>query len=279
MAISLKHKFTSPKIDGPDATLVQPSNWNDEHELLQLTARILGRLSPGDGATEELTAGDLRQFLLEDDQAAARTALGATAIGEAIFTAADEAAVRNAIGFSAAVDAIFTANPYFAKVIGEPFPLWTHLSGVIPPNNSGAQKYIRLRAGQSYNSGLLASESVSGSSPLVQATAVIAVGPLAGQTVRLLETEQSFLRAGSSGSFQQDQMQTITGSFQRGDTTSFTSGSGAFSLSGTGRRTTSSQTNNGSNTVNFNSSNSSGSRTGSETRPKNVQASYYMRIV
>jgi hypothetical protein len=29
MAGKLKHKFTSPKSDGPDATLVRPSNWND----------------------------------------------------------------------------------------------------------------------------------------------------------------------------------------------------------------------------------------------------------
>ena len=27
------HRFTSPKPDGPDATLVKPSNWNDQHSI------------------------------------------------------------------------------------------------------------------------------------------------------------------------------------------------------------------------------------------------------
>jgi hypothetical protein len=33
MANVIKHKFTSPKADGGDATLIRPSNWNDEHAL------------------------------------------------------------------------------------------------------------------------------------------------------------------------------------------------------------------------------------------------------
>lgn len=57
MTVSLKHAFTSAKADGPDATQVQPSNWNAEHTLTCATAKILGRTTAGDGAVEELTAG------------------------------------------------------------------------------------------------------------------------------------------------------------------------------------------------------------------------------
>jgi len=57
MAVSLKHAFTSAKADGPDATQVQPSNWNAEHTLTCATARILGRTTAGDGAVEELSTG------------------------------------------------------------------------------------------------------------------------------------------------------------------------------------------------------------------------------
>ena len=57
MAVSLKHSFTSGKADGPDATLVQPSNWNAEHVLTQATGRLLGRTSSGAGATEEIAVG------------------------------------------------------------------------------------------------------------------------------------------------------------------------------------------------------------------------------
>ena len=33
MSNVLKHRFTSPKLDGPDATQVQPSAWNDGHQF------------------------------------------------------------------------------------------------------------------------------------------------------------------------------------------------------------------------------------------------------
>jgi len=90
--------------------------------------------------------------------------------------------------------------------VGEVFYLWDHLSGVDEPDNSGDATYIRLTANDSYNNGLLENESVSGSAPKVVATAQIATGPLQGQTVHLINTEQSFLRArGTSGALQFDQ--------------------------------------------------------------------------
>jgi phage-related tail fiber protein len=58
MAVSLKHQFTSPKVDGPDATLVQPSNWNAEHVLTQATNRLLGRTAAGTGPTDEISVGN-----------------------------------------------------------------------------------------------------------------------------------------------------------------------------------------------------------------------------
>jgi hypothetical protein len=36
--MSVKHKFVSLKADGGDATIVRPSNWNDEHQLTGSTA-------------------------------------------------------------------------------------------------------------------------------------------------------------------------------------------------------------------------------------------------
>jgi len=55
MAVSLKHLFQSAKVDGPDVTLVQPSNWNAEHVLTQATDRLLGRTTAGTGPTEEIS--------------------------------------------------------------------------------------------------------------------------------------------------------------------------------------------------------------------------------
>jgi hypothetical protein len=57
MAISLKHLFVSTKADGTDSTLVQPSNWNAEHQIQMATARIIGRTTAGTGAAEEISIG------------------------------------------------------------------------------------------------------------------------------------------------------------------------------------------------------------------------------
>jgi hypothetical protein len=54
MAISLKHSFTSPKADGVDSTLVQPSNWNAEHTITLAAGKVLGRDTSAAGAMQEL---------------------------------------------------------------------------------------------------------------------------------------------------------------------------------------------------------------------------------
>lgn len=54
MTVSLKHAFTSPKSDGTDSTLVQPSNWNAEHTLSLAAGKVLGRDSSGAGTAQEL---------------------------------------------------------------------------------------------------------------------------------------------------------------------------------------------------------------------------------
>jgi hypothetical protein len=178
----------------------------------------------------------------------------------------------------------------FSKAVGEVFAIWDHLSGANAPSNAGSAKFIRLTAGQSgaggYNQGLLTNESVSGSAPLVTATAQIATGPLQGQTVPLLNTEGSFIRPGtSSGGLQFDQMQRITGNLDLGDSQrgAFRGSAGAFtrSLGASGGSTSSNAP--GNRRADFDSGNSPNARvsadTGGETRPKNRQATYYMRIV
>jgi hypothetical protein len=57
MTVSLKHIFQSAKTDSADVTIVQPSNWNEEHELTLATNKVLGRATAGTGAAEELSIG------------------------------------------------------------------------------------------------------------------------------------------------------------------------------------------------------------------------------
>lgn len=54
MTIQIKHAFVSAKGDGGDATLVRPSNWNAVHSTSMATGQLVGRLSAGAGAFEEI---------------------------------------------------------------------------------------------------------------------------------------------------------------------------------------------------------------------------------
>src|SRR3990167_8398273 len=57
MTISLKHPFTSPLPDGNDPNLIRPSNWNAEHTLTCATSKLLGLITTGTGAVEEIGIG------------------------------------------------------------------------------------------------------------------------------------------------------------------------------------------------------------------------------
>lgn len=103
------------------------------------------------------------------------------------------------------------STDYWASLpIGLEIPIDTSTPGVaIPPTDNPNYRYIKLTASDSYNTGVLTSESVSGSAPLVQATAVISDpgSPMNGQTVRLINTERRFIRPGSNGTVEADAMQ------------------------------------------------------------------------
>src|SRR6478736_380319 len=58
MTLSIKHKFNSALVDGADTSLVRPSNWNDEHNLLLATKKLVGRYAATDGPAQEITLGD-----------------------------------------------------------------------------------------------------------------------------------------------------------------------------------------------------------------------------
>ena len=105
---------------------------------------------------------------------------------------------------------------WLTKAIGEPFPLFDHIEGVEPPPTGSANfRFILLTAGEDgegdYNEGVLTNESVSGSDPLIEATAEIdfEASPLHGQTVRLINTTREFLRPGSAGTAQAMQDENI----------------------------------------------------------------------
>lgn len=75
MTVSLKHQFVSNVADSPDATLVQPSNWNAEHTLTANANSLLGAVTAGN--VTEITCTSAGRALLDDaDASAQRTTLG-----------------------------------------------------------------------------------------------------------------------------------------------------------------------------------------------------------
>ena len=177
--------------------------------------------------------------------------------------------------------------------IGGYVTVQTDLTGAEEPD---PETHIKLEAGLTgageYNEGKLDNESVTGSAPLVEATAEIvdAESPMNGQTVHLLETERRFLRAGEAGTVEFDQMQRITGSF-RANASRFTDDNnpptvdGVFSARGGGALPNGEGAEGNADStgaVDFDSENSPDARASSttdgETRAKNIGVSVYMRI-
>lgn len=187
------------------------------------------------------------------------------------------------------LDALYMPlDPWVAQPIGVPIPVFDHIAGVSAPPTNKDYRFIKLTAGESgaggYNAGVLISESVTGSAPLVSATATVSLegSPVNGRSVRLINTERRMLRAGSSGTVEQDALQEITGTFEvrsASNNPSAIGGDGAFVRSdGIGAQVlpATSAPNQARDRVTFTAGNVA--RTATETRAKNIGVTYYMRI-
>ena len=174
----------------------------------------------------------------------------------------------------------------FTKAIGETFNLATHLTGIVEPSNADDAKFVKLTAGLDgagqFNEGLLINETITGSGATIEITAEIATGPLAGNVINLLNSENRYLMPGeNSGAVADDQMQQITGSSQGAFLNdsrfsgSITNGAITTVAAAPG---TSTSISNRAHRVDFNSANSPDARTGDHTNVKHIEATYYMRI-
>jgi len=218
------------------------------------------------GADVSLVAGDIRA-------------------GQRYFLSYDAAA-------NSAAGAWILVNPsvdyWQGKAIGEPFALWDHMTGLpVPPQGH----FIKLTAGLTgaggYNNGALATESVTGSFPFITATAKISdvASPIYDWTVHLINTESRFLRPSAPSGATEDFA--LQGHYHRSyegpSETSGNSGSTgqypATRVSGGNARWNSAAVEN--NTVVRGVSNDATYGTAlvsNETRPRNIRATYYMRI-
>ena len=198
-AIAGKADLAGPAFTSPP-TAPTPATGDDSNQLATTafvkTALALGLASIVNGAPELLNAlNELAAAIDNDPNFAARmaTQLGLKANAADVYA-------KTEVYSKSQMDALLAASWAFIP-IGVKVPLSDNLAGVVAPPTNQAYRYIKLTAGLTgaggYNNGVLGSESVSGSAPQVQASAVVNLSssPLNGQTVRLINTERRFLRA------------------------------------------------------------------------------------
>lgn len=171
-----------------------------------------------------------------------------------------------------------SSDPFVSKAVGEIFGLQTDMVGVVEPSNLGSAKFIKLTAGLTgegeYNEGLLTNETITSSGAELQVTADIVGGVSDGETIHLINSEESFIKPSvTSGVFEQDAIQNIVGGFE--GIHNLHSFSGAFSRPSTSFGISSGVGAGGGNIV-FDASNVV--RTADRNRPKSVSTVYYMRI-
>lgn len=236
-----------------------------------------------DGVPFSYVAVDGNDFEIGDGEAATsvsvwkRTAVSRSCVSGVVGT--------SKLNLSSAAQIFLTArasdlvDSWGQQPIGVPIPLLDSIVGVAQPPTDRSYRYIKLTASDAYNTGVLTSESVSGSAPLVVATAVISLSgsPINGKTVNLINTERRVLRAGSAGTVEQDALQNITGGFQAAGATAWQLPAGAFSTSGTNAPISAASGGPSLATIlNFNAS--LVARTTTETRAKNIGVTFFMRI-
>jgi hypothetical protein len=117
MVVSLKHLFESAKTDGPDITLVQPSNWNAEHVLTQATSRLLGRTTAGTGPTEEISVS--ANLALSGGQLDLAGSVSVTALTAGTLTVTGTGAVKIATGTTAQRPTPATGQFRFNTTLGK----------------------------------------------------------------------------------------------------------------------------------------------------------------
>ncbi|WP_245456613.1 hypothetical protein [Rhizobium hidalgonense] len=177
---------------------------------------------------------------------------------------------------TAAQGAAIANMKWRSRFIGEVVYANTAITGAeTPPTSVTDTVWIELTSGLTgvgqFNNAKLTSESISGSAPLVLATAAISYAGSAmnGQTIRLINTESRILRPSiSPGTIQDDAFQ---GHRHPTGTTVFTGGAGGI---GTGSGNINPLTIGDPTTDGTNGT----PRTASETRMKNIGVKAYMRI-
>lgn len=156
-----------------------------------------------------------------------------------------------------------------------------------PPTNDSRFRYVLCTAGLTgaggYNEGILTSETVTGTFPTNQATAVVSLAgsPFNGATIHLINSEARFVGANINEIFLDDAFQNITGAmgYFVGSSVNNIFSSGAITASSQASSTDGGSASRYAGHFDFDASKSPGARTDTYTRPRSHLLLHYRRIL
>lgn len=220
--------------------------------------------------------------------------------GKSLLVDADEIGGTNSANAFAAIKVTLAnlrtslaADPWAFQPVGAYVWIDDAISGLVEPPKDKAYRYIKCTAGLTgvgaYNEGCLSGESVTGSAPLIVATANVSLSgsPFVGQSQRLLNTEKRSLRPGVAGTLENDAIQNIVGSFDlrkmNDGSAMYTATTGAFTSTASGggsapRNSAAPGATLTADLISFSAANDTNVRTATETRVRGMQVSLYRRI-
>lgn len=115
MTIEILHQFHSEKGDGPDLTLVKPSDWNAEHNIELTGPCVLGRVDDSHGPADEIPIGE--GLHLGDD--GLKVTVGGTPVGAVLQFAGSSAPAKWLLCYGQAISRTTYSALY--AVIGTAF--------------------------------------------------------------------------------------------------------------------------------------------------------------
>lgn len=244
MTVSLKHAFQSAKSDGSDPSVVQPSNWNAEHQLTCASNKVLGRASAGNGAVEEITC---------------------TSIGRSLLAASSYADIVSQLDLTSQITTALPAGMIMPFAAATAPTDWLICNGAAVSRTTYARLFAVI--GTTWGTG--------------DGSTTFAVPDLRGVFLRGLDGGKGYDASRVFGSYQADDYPSHTHTVtDPGHTHSYTAGGVATGIVAGGltqpvQLSAPSSATSGSTTTGITIA--SGGGTGTETRPKNVAIVYCIR--
>lgn len=104
---TVKHTKVSTVPDGDDATQVQPSDWNADHEITLSGSGLVGKSTVGSGSAQEISLGSGLVFNASSIDVQVKTVNGESLVGVGDLDLVTQAEFDTTIGdIGAALDSI-----------------------------------------------------------------------------------------------------------------------------------------------------------------------------